>query len=84
MASPNWIIKAEDMGNLGAEDFPKFCFQHLYFETSYRYVEGRVGVRDLVLHGYIWSDLWRSLVVLFCWAVAGMAFGLMMFRVKAE
>jgi len=23
-----------------------------------------VGVRDLVLYGYIWSDLWRSLVVL--------------------
>ena len=43
-----------------------------------------VGVRDLVLHGYIWSDLWRSLVVLFGWAVAGMAFGILMFRVRAE
>jgi len=43
-----------------------------------------VGVRDLVLSGYIWSDLWRSVVVLFGWAAAGIAFGALMFRAKAE
>lgn len=43
-----------------------------------------VGVRDLVLHGYIWSDLWRSIAALFGWAAAGVAFGALMFRTKAE
>ena len=43
-----------------------------------------VGVRGLVMDGYIWSDLWRSLVVLFGWAALGTAFGTMMFRAKAE
>jgi ABC-2 type transport system permease protein len=43
-----------------------------------------VGVRGLVLHGYIWSDLWRSMVVLLGWAAAGIAFGTFMFRAKAE
>jgi ABC-2 type transport system permease protein len=43
-----------------------------------------VGVRDLVLNGYIWSDLWRSLVVLIGWASAGIVFGMFMFRFKAE
>jgi len=43
-----------------------------------------VGVRGLVMTGYVWSDLWRSLVVLGAWAVAGIAFGTLMFRIKAE
>ena len=43
-----------------------------------------VGVRGLVLHGYIWSDLWRSVAVLLGWAAAGIAFGTFMFRAKAE
>ena len=43
-----------------------------------------VGVRGLVLEGYIWSDLWRSFVVLVAWAVAGTAFGTLMFRRRAE
>jgi ABC-2 type transport system permease protein len=43
-----------------------------------------VGVRDLVLTGYVWSDLWRSFAVLSAWAVAGALFGLLMFRSKAE
>ncbi len=43
-----------------------------------------VGVRDLVLQGYVWSDLWRSLVVLGSWAIVGVAFGTLMFHAKAE
>lgn len=43
-----------------------------------------VGVRDLVLHGYIWSDLWQSVLVLTGWAAAGIMFGTMMFRRHAE
>ena len=43
-----------------------------------------VGVRDLVLTGYVWSDLWRSVAVLLGWAAAGIAFGALMFRAKAE
>ena len=43
-----------------------------------------VGVRDLVLNGYIWSDLWKSLVVLGAWAVVGVIFGTLMFRRSAE
>ena len=43
-----------------------------------------VGVRSLILEGYIWSDLWRSFAVLFAWAVAGTAFGTFMFRTRAE
>jgi ABC-2 type transport system permease protein len=43
-----------------------------------------VGVRGLVLEGYVWSDLWMSLVVLAAWAVAGIAFGTLMFRKRAE
>jgi len=43
-----------------------------------------VGVRDLVLTGYVWSDLWRSVVVLSGWAAAGVAFGMLMFRARAE
>jgi ABC-2 type transport system permease protein len=43
-----------------------------------------VGVRDLVLQGYVWSDLWRSLVVLGAWAIVGVVFGTLMFRAKAE
>jgi len=43
-----------------------------------------VGVRGLVLEGYIWSDLWRSFAVLVAWAVAGTAFGTLMFRRRAE
>ena len=43
-----------------------------------------VGVRGLVLQGYIWHDLWRSLVVLCAFAVVMVAFGTLMFRTKAE
>jgi ABC-2 type transport system permease protein len=43
-----------------------------------------VGVRDLVLQGYVWSDLWRSLAVLLALAVVGVAFGTLMFRARAE
>lgn len=43
-----------------------------------------VGVRDLVLSGYIWSDLWRAILVLAAWATAGIVFGTLMFRAKAE
>jgi ABC-2 type transport system permease protein len=43
-----------------------------------------VGVRDLMLYGYVWSDLWKSLVVLCAFAVVMVAFGTTMFRTKAE
>jgi len=43
-----------------------------------------VGVRGLVLQGYIWHDLWRSLVVLGAFAVVMVVFGTLMFRTKAE
>ena len=43
-----------------------------------------VGVRDLVLHGYIWSDLWLCFVVLAAWAIIGIGFGTLMFRTQAE
>jgi ABC-2 type transport system permease protein len=43
-----------------------------------------VGVRGLVLEGYVWSDLWRSLVVLGALAVAAVVFATLMFRRQAE
>jgi len=43
-----------------------------------------VGVRDLVLQGYIWSDLWICLLVLLAWSAAGITFGALMFRSRAE
>jgi len=43
-----------------------------------------VGVRGLVLEGYVWSDLWLSLLILAAWATAGIAFGTFMFRFRAE
>ena len=43
-----------------------------------------VGVRGLVLTGYVWSDLWKSLVVLGAWAAVGVIFGTLMFRSRAE
>jgi ABC-2 type transport system permease protein len=43
-----------------------------------------VGVRGLVLTGYVWSDLWKSLVVLGVFAVVMVTFGTLMFRTKAE
>jgi ABC-2 type transport system permease protein len=43
-----------------------------------------VGVRGLILEGYIWSDLWRSFAVLCGVAVVGVAFATMMFRKRAE
>jgi len=43
-----------------------------------------VGVRGLVLEGYVWSDLWRSLVVLGALAVVAVAFATLMFRRQAE
>ena len=43
-----------------------------------------VGVRDLILQGYVWADLWACLLVLLAWAAAGIIFGALMFRNKAE
>ncbi len=43
-----------------------------------------VGIRGLVLEGYIWSELWQSLLVLTVWALAGIAFGTLMFRKHAS
>jgi len=43
-----------------------------------------VGARDLISNGYIWHDLWLSMVVLAALAVAGVAFGTLMFRTRAE
>jgi ABC-2 type transport system permease protein len=43
-----------------------------------------VGVRDLVLQGYVWSDLWICLLVLLAWSAAGITFGALMFRNRAE
>jgi ABC-2 type transport system permease protein len=43
-----------------------------------------VGVRGLVLTGYVWSDLWKSLIVLGAFAAVMVAFGTMMFRTRAE
>ena len=43
-----------------------------------------VGVRGLVLEGYLWSDLWRSLLVLGVLAVVAVAFATLMFRRQAE
>ena len=43
-----------------------------------------VGVRGLVLTGYVWSDLWRSVLVLAAWATAGITFGTLMFHARAE
>jgi len=43
-----------------------------------------VGVRGLVLEGYVWSDLWQSLLVLGALAVVAVAFATLMFRRQAE
>jgi ABC-2 type transport system permease protein len=43
-----------------------------------------VGVRNLMMTGYVWSDLWKSLLVLCAFAAAMVAFGTLMFRTKAE
>jgi ABC-type multidrug transport system permease subunit len=43
-----------------------------------------VGVRNLILQGYVWSDLRTCLLVLLVWAAAGITFGALMFRYKAE
>lgn len=43
-----------------------------------------VGVRSLVMDGYVWSELWRSFLVLAAWGLAGITFGALMFRSKAE
>jgi ABC-2 type transport system permease protein len=43
-----------------------------------------VGVRSLVMEGYVWSELWKPFVVLAGWAAAGITFGALMFRAKAE
>ncbi len=42
-----------------------------------------VGIRGLVLEGYIWSELWLALAVLMVWSLAGIAFGTLMFRKHA-
>lgn len=43
-----------------------------------------VAVHTLAGEGYIWDELWKSLVVLGCWATAGVIFGTLMFRRRAE
>ena len=43
-----------------------------------------VSIRDLVLQGYVWHDLWRSLTVLVCVVVVMVAFATLMFRRRAE
>ena len=43
-----------------------------------------VGVRDLVLNGYVWHDLWRSFAVLGGMAIATVAFATTMFRRRTE
>ena len=43
-----------------------------------------VGARDLITNGYIWHDLWLCFVVLAALAVAGVVFGTLMFRTRAE
>ncbi|MCX6000640.1 MAG: ABC transporter permease [Chloroflexi bacterium] len=43
-----------------------------------------VSVRNLVQTGYVWSDMWRSLVVLAAFALVGVIFGTLMFRTRAE
>jgi ABC-2 type transport system permease protein len=43
-----------------------------------------VGIRDLVLTGYVWHDLWRSLAVLCGVAVVGIIFATLTFRRRAE
>lgn len=43
-----------------------------------------VGVRSLVLEGYVWGDLWQSLAVLSGWAAAGIVFGTLMFHRHTE
>ena len=43
-----------------------------------------VGVRDLVLTGYVWHDLWRSFAVLGGIAVVMIIFATLMFRRRAE
>ncbi len=43
-----------------------------------------VGARDLISNGYIWDDLWLCFVVLAALAVAGVIFGTLMFRTRAE
>ncbi len=43
-----------------------------------------VGVRGLVLEGWIWDDLWKSLVVLAAWGAIGITFGTLMFRRYSE
>lgn len=43
-----------------------------------------VAVRSLVLEGYIWDDLWKSLAVLSVWAAVGVTFGTLMFRRYSE
>lgn len=57
MASPIWIIKAEDIKNVDAEDFQRLCFQLLDFEVSYRHVQGRVGGPPPKYHGDRGMDL---------------------------
>lgn len=43
-----------------------------------------VGVRGLVLDGWIWDDLWKSLLVLALWGTIGITFGTMMFHRYSE
>lgn len=43
-----------------------------------------VGVRSLMLEGFVWADLWPSLVVLGAFASVMVMFGTLMFRTRAE
>ena len=57
MTTPVWIIKAEDIKSVDAEDFQRLCFQLLDFEVSYRHVQGRVGGPPPKYHGDKGMDL---------------------------
>ncbi len=43
-----------------------------------------VGARTLFLDGFVWSDLWLPLLIMAAVAVAGITFGTLMFRTRAE
>lgn len=43
-----------------------------------------VGIRTLMIRGWVWSDLWPSVVVLAAVAAVMVAFGTLMFRTRAE
>ena len=43
-----------------------------------------VGVRGLVLNGYVWSELWLVILVLVGWSLFGLIFSAVMFRARIK